>query len=60
MRLRNYETLVAAGGTAPANWSFDAEDWWLEEHGLIMEAPTLGLPPGRYLVTGNRVRRQRP
>lgn len=54
VRLRNYEALVAAGGTAPANWSFDAGDWWLEEHGLIMEAPTLGLPPGRYLVTGNR------
>ena len=28
-------------------------DWWLEEHGLIMERPT-ALPPGQYKVTGDR------
>ena len=39
---------------APAQWKFDAADWWLEEHGLIMEKPTFPLPPGKYLVTGDR------
>jgi hypothetical protein len=42
------------GGVAPANWKFDSQDWWLEEHGLIMEKPTFPLRPGRYLVTGDR------
>ena len=36
-------------------WKFDKNDWWLEEHGLIMEAPTFPLSPGRYLVTGGRL-----
>lgn len=40
---------------APAGWKFDKDDWWLEEHGLIMEAPTFPLPAGRYLVTGGRM-----
>ncbi len=40
---------------APAGWTFDPNNWWLEEHGLIMEAPTFPLPPGRYLVTGGRM-----
>ena len=46
MRLRSgglgvdYAKLVGElEGVAPAGWTFDAEDWWLEEHGLIMEAP---------------------
>jgi hypothetical protein len=39
---------------APSQWKFDAADWWLEEHGLIMEKPTFPLPPGKYLVTGLR------
>ena len=39
---------------APAQWKFDASDWWLEEHGLIMEEPTFPLPAGKYLVTGDR------
>ena len=54
VRLANFDALLAAGGTAPANWSFDPQDWWLEENGLIMERPDVGVPPGRYLVTGNR------
>lgn len=54
VRLRHYEALVAAGGVAPASWKFDQEDWWLEENGLIMEAPAFGMPPGRYIVTGTR------
>jgi hypothetical protein len=54
VRLSNYETLKAAGGVAPAQWTFDGSDWWLEEHGLIMERPSFPLPPGRYVVTGGR------
>lgn len=49
-----YPALAAAGGRAPAGWQFDSADWWLEEHGLIMEAPDFPLAPGRYLVTGGR------
>ena len=52
--LDNYEKLEAAGGVAPAQWQFDGEDWWLEEHGLIMEKPNFPIPPGKYVVTGNR------
>ncbi len=48
------DKLMAAGGVAPDNWQFDASAWWLEEHGLIMEAPQFPLPPGRYIVTGAR------
>ena len=54
VRLDNYEQLLASGGVAPAQWKFDASAWWLEENGLIMEAPEFPLPPGRYLVTGGR------
>jgi hypothetical protein len=53
-KLDRYDQLKAAGGVAPAQWKFDAADWWLEEHGLIMEKPTFPLPPGKYLVTGDR------
>lgn len=54
VRLSSYDALLAAGGKAPAGWSFDAGSWWLEEHGLIMEPPQFPLPPGRYVVTGDR------
>jgi hypothetical protein len=54
VRLERYERLKAAGGVAPARWTFDSRDWWLEEHGLIMEKPTFPLAPGKYLVTGDR------
>lgn len=40
---------------APAGWEFDPDNWWLEEHGLIMEAPEFPLKAGRYLVTGGRM-----
>ncbi|CAE7772094.1 unnamed protein product [Symbiodinium sp. CCMP2592] len=53
VRLSGYERLQATGGQAPAGWQFDQADWWLEEHGLIMEKPTT-LPPGKYEVTGDR------
>src|SRR6476660_5147809 len=53
-KLDRYDQLKATGGVAPSQWKFDAADWWLEEHGLIMEKPTFPLPPGKYLVTGDR------
>src|SRR4026209_1176471 len=54
VELNRYQRLKDAGGVAPARWQFDDTDWWLEEHGLIMEQPTFPLPPGKYLVTGAR------
>ena len=53
VQLTDYETLKA-GGVAPAQWTFDGSDWWLEEHGLIMEQPEFPIPPGKYVVTGGR------
>lgn len=49
-----YFSILRTVGVAPAGWSFDENDWWLDENGLIMEQPTYGLAPGKYLVTGNR------
>ncbi len=54
VKLSGYEALLEAAGEAPAGWRFDAGSWWLEEHGLIMEAPLFPLAPGRYVVTGDR------
>ena len=54
VELNSYKRLKEAGGVAPARWKFDSTDWWLEEHGLIMEQPTFPLPPGKYMVTGAR------
>jgi len=54
VRLDDYGELLAANGVAPSNWQFDKSGWWLEENGLIMEAPEFPLPPGEYLVTGGR------
>lgn len=50
----DYAELLANGGKAPDGWQFDAGSWWLEEHGLIMEAPSFPLPAGQYVVTGGR------
>ena len=52
-RLDEYANLKRTG-IAPANWKFDEQDWWLEEHGLMMEKPTFPLAPGQYVVTGGR------
>ena len=52
--LAKYERLKEVGSVAPAGWKFDGQDWWLEEHGLIMEQPSFPLAPGKYLVTGDR------
>ena len=54
VKLNRYQSLKNSGGVAPARWKFDETDWWLEEHGLIMEQPTVPLPPGKYVVTGAR------
>jgi hypothetical protein len=54
VQLREYDRLESTGGVAPRGWKFDKSDWWLEEHGLIMEKPSFPLPPGKYLVTGGR------
>eukprot|EP00614_Pseudopedinella_elastica_P034713 CAMPEP_0172623866 /NCGR_PEP_ID=MMETSP1068-20121228/132124_1 /TAXON_ID=35684 /ORGANISM="Pseudopedinella elastica, Strain CCMP716" /LENGTH=162 /DNA_ID=CAMNT_0013432597 /DNA_START=39 /DNA_END=527 /DNA_ORIENTATION=+ len=50
VRLERFGALEAAGGVAPAGWAFDSGDWWLEEHGLIMEKPEFPVPAARYLL----------
>lgn len=50
----DFADLLANAGVAPSGWTFDGAAWWLEEHGLIMEAPSFPLPPGQYVVTGGR------
>ncbi len=52
--IRRFDALIGAGGVAPDGWQFDAGAWWLEEHGLMMEAPSFPLPAGKYVVTGGR------
>lgn len=52
--LSGYSGLLSRGGRAPAGWEFQGDDWWLEEHGLLMEPPRFPLPPGEYVVTGGR------
>ena len=34
----------------PHGWTFDVQDWWLEEHGLIMEKPEIPIAPAKYLL----------
>ncbi len=46
--------LIAAEGVSRSGWTFDMADWWLDENGLLMEHPVYGMPPGRYMVTGDR------
>jgi hypothetical protein len=64
--LRDYDRKLAKTGVAPAGWPFQKDDWWLEEHGLIMSTPESlprkkydkntkqVLPYKRYVVTGDR------
>lgn len=53
--LKDYTKQIAKNnGVAPKGWKFNEKDWWLEEHGLIMESPDFPLEAGRYLVTGGR------
>ena len=51
---KRFDKLKSTGGVAPAKWTFDRNDWWLDENGLIMEKPDFSLPSGKYLVTGDR------
>ena len=46
--------VLSLAGIAPAGWTFDPQQWWMEEHGLIMEKPQFPLAPGQYVVTGGR------
>ena len=50
VRLKQYEKLRRLG-FGPSGWRFDADDWWLDENGLIMKAPEFPIPAGEYLVT---------
>ena len=65
--LKDYDRrLLSNGNVAPAGWTFDPSDWWVEEHGLIMSTPEplprksydketkSVLPEKRYVVTGDR------
>jgi hypothetical protein len=68
--LRDYEKKLAAkGGRAPAGWTMDPANFYVEEHGLIMEVPAplplqkferegetmkVVAPQRRYVVTGDR------
>lgn len=69
VHLRDYDRRVLSNGNvAPAGWTFDPTDWWVEEHGLIMATPgpllprkgvvdggaKAILPEKRYVVTGDR------
>lgn len=67
MYLKDYDRrLLSNNNVAPAGWTFDPRDWWVEEHGLIMSTPEplprksydkdakLVLPEKRYVVTGDR------
>jgi len=54
--LKDYQSQLSnRKNVAPAGWTYDPKDWWVEEHGLIMEAPKFPLNKGRYLVTGGRL-----
>ena len=55
VKLKNFDQLLANDNVAPAGWKFDSDGWWVEENGLIMEAPDFPLAPGEYLVTGGRM-----
>ena len=68
--LKDYDRKVAAkGGIAPAGWTMPANEFWVEEHGLLMEVPgplplqkferegdkmKVVAPEKRYVVTGDR------
>ena len=58
VRLQHYDRLKSSP-VIPAGWHFDPTDFWIEEHGLFMEPPTVPMvaPTGRtqkYVVSGDR------
>lgn len=46
--------LGSANNRMPAGWTYDADEFWIEEYGRVMEKPDFPLAPGRYVVTGGR------
>jgi hypothetical protein len=52
--LKDYDEIVNNHFSGPDGWKFDVNDWWVEEHGLIMPPPSFPVPVGRYVVTGGR------
>jgi len=53
--LVNYTSQVSDNGNvAPGGWKSDPDDWWLDQKGLIMEAPKFPMPAGKYVVSGDR------
>jgi hypothetical protein len=52
--LREYDSVKQNSGTTPNGWTLDPEDFWVEEHGIVMPPPSFPLKAGRYLVTGGR------
>lgn len=52
--LRDFRRDLEPTGKAPAGWRWDSEDWWVEEYGRIMDKPDFPMPPGKYIVTGDR------
>lgn len=52
--LKDFDYLEKNNFKGPDGWKFDANDWWVEEHGLIMPPPLFPMASGRYLVTGGR------
>ena len=51
--LKDFQRQLGSG-KAPAGWTFDKADWWVEEYGRIMAKPDFPIPAGRYIVTGDR------
>ena len=63
VRLSAFDSKLVQTGGKHAGWQFDKNDWWLEEHGLIMPAPDAlparmfdresgsTLPARRYVVS---------
>ena len=45
---------LAEAQRGPYGWSYNPNDWWLEEHGILMEPPTFPMVPGTYQVTGDQ------
>eukprot|EP00568_Trieres_chinensis_P004101 CAMPEP_0183295066 /NCGR_PEP_ID=MMETSP0160_2-20130417/3164_1 /TAXON_ID=2839 ORGANISM="Odontella Sinensis, Strain Grunow 1884" /NCGR_SAMPLE_ID=MMETSP0160_2 /ASSEMBLY_ACC=CAM_ASM_000250 /LENGTH=175 /DNA_ID=CAMNT_0025456483 /DNA_START=55 /DNA_END=578 /DNA_ORIENTATION=+ len=45
---------LEAEGRGPYGWAYDPSDFWIEEHGIVMESPDFPLSVGRYFVTGER------
>ena len=54
VQLQDFELVKSMNGFTPSGWTFDKNDWWLEENGLIMEKPEFPIPDGNYIVTGGR------